>query len=171
MLGANGDHGLLKLRVQTGHAERGQTCIGAHEYDGRIGQELHDHAHVLVVLREHHGRDGHGRAARRMRLGQELRRRLTKVLDLGLHGLLGDGIVDALQANGALVGQIIEDVAVADGLGSALLVAEYEIDPLVDLTRDELGLERQAVDAHKVMRVFRPFGQLDVVDHVFVLCD
>jgi hypothetical protein len=50
--------------------------------DGRVGQELHDHADVVRHRREHHRRQVHGRAPRRVRLHQQLRRRLAKVPNL-----------------------------------------------------------------------------------------
>ena len=47
-----------------------------------------------------------------MRLGEELAGRLAEVLDLALDGLLGHRVLDALQVDGALVRQVVEDVAV-----------------------------------------------------------
>lgn len=51
------------------------------------------------------------------------------------------GVGDALQAHGALVGQVVEDVQGADGFRAALLVAEDEVDPLVQLARDKLAFQ------------------------------
>ena len=166
VLGADGEHGGEEGR----RGERGRRRrVGAHVDDGRVGEELHDHADVLVVLREHHGRDGERRAARRMRLGEQLGGYLAEVAYLRLEGVACARVLDGVEVDGALVGQVIEDVGGAHGLRSALLVAEYEIDPLVQLARDELGLERHAIDAHEIVRALGPLGQLDVVDGLLLV--
>ena len=46
-----------------------------------------------------------------------------------------------------------------------LFVSEDEVDPLVDLARDELRLERLPVDAHELVGGGRPRRQLHVVHH------
>lgn len=48
---------------------------------------------------------------------------------------------DAVQARGALVGQVVEDVEGADRLWPPLLVAEDQVDPLVQLAGDKLALQ------------------------------
>ena len=127
MLGADRHNRLLKLgRVyRCGRVKRREACVGAHKNNGRIRQELHDHAYVLVVLREHHGRDGERRAARRMRLGEQLRWSLAEVFYLRLDRLFSYLIVDAFQIHRAFIRQIVEHVAVSDGFRSALFIAEY----------------------------------------------
>ncbi len=56
--------------------------------------------------------------------------------------LLHDGVGDGLEVHGALVRQVVEDVGGADRLGPALLVAENQVDPLMQLTGHELRLQR-----------------------------
>ena len=46
-----------------------------------------------------------------------------------------------------------------------LFVSEDEIDPLVNLARDELRLQRLPVDPHELVRGRRPRRQLHVVHH------
>ena len=46
-----------------------------------------------------------------------------------------------------------------------LFVSEDEVDPLVDLARDELRLERLPVDAHELVGRRRPRRQLHVGHH------
>ena len=60
----------------------------------------------------------HSRAARRVWLHEELGGRLAEVLDLVLDGLAHDGVGHGLEVDGALVGQVVEDVRGADGLRS-----------------------------------------------------
>ena len=47
-----------------------------------------------------------------------------------------------------------------------LFVSEDEIDPLVNLARDELRLQRLPVDPHELVRGRRPRRQLHVVHHL-----
>ena len=52
-----------------------------------------------------------------------------------------DRVIYRLQVDATLVGQVVEDVGGPDGFWSPLLVAKYEIDPLVQLNGDYLGLQ------------------------------
>ena len=170
MFGAYGyDCGLKCGNIHVAHIEGRLGGVGAHKYHRRIGQELHDHAHVLSVLREHHWRERYGRAPRRMRLAQQLTRCLAKVFNLTLECLLGDRVLDTLQINGALICKIIKHITIPDRFWTPLLVSKYQIDPLMDLTRHKLRLQCHAVDAHEIVRVLGPLGQLNVVHQVVVL--
>ena len=37
-----------------GGAGNSRVCVGSHVHHGRVGQKLHDHAHILLVLGKHH---------------------------------------------------------------------------------------------------------------------
>ena len=52
------------------------------------------------------------------------------------------GVRDGAEVDGALVGQVVEDVQGPGGLGALLLVAEDQVDPLVQLARHKLTLQR-----------------------------
>ena len=78
--------------------------VGRDVANGRVGQELHDHADVVRHRREHHGRQVHVGRARRVRLLEQLRRRLAEVADLVLHSLLHHGVAgQGPQVHAALV--------------------------------------------------------------------
>lgn len=51
-------------------------------------------------------------------------------------------VADGVQVHGALVRHVMENVEGPDGLRTLLLVAEDEIDPLVQLTRHKFTLQR-----------------------------
>lgn len=71
-----------------------------------------------------------------MRFCEQLCWRLTEIAHLILNRLAQSGVVDRRQIDGALVGEIVEDVGGAHSLRTSLLVPEYEIDPLMQLTGD-----------------------------------
>lgn len=60
----------------------------------------------------------------------------------GLHTYLSEhGVGDAVQVHGAFVGQVVKDVQGPDRFRSPLLVAEDQVDPLVQLAGHELALQ------------------------------
>ena len=87
---------------------------------------------------------------------------MAEGLDLVLNGLSHHGVQVGVQVHRGLVGEIIEDIGGSDSLGSSLFVAEYQVDPLVELARHELGLQRLSVDPHKLLRSVGPGRQLHV---------
>ena len=50
-----------------------------------------------------------------------------------------------------------------------LLVAEYQVDPVMKVLRDKVALQRLPVLADKVFRASRPRRQLDVVEPLAIL--
>lgn len=62
--------------------------------------------------------------------------------------------VDIVQVDRPLVGQEVEDVQRPDGFRPPLFVAEYEIDPLVELARHKLALQRLSEGAQEVRETF-----------------
>lgn len=72
-ISSDAQHGrLLQLRVG----------IGRQKHHRTVGNELHHHAQVLGDRLEQHRTGGQDRLAGRMRLGQQLGRRLAKVANL-----------------------------------------------------------------------------------------
>ena len=67
----------------------------------------------------------------RVRLQEKLTRSLAEGLDLVLDGLSHHGVQVGVQVHRGLVGEIIENIRGSDSLGSSLLVAEYQVYPLV----------------------------------------
>ena len=49
-----------------------------------------------------------------------------------------DGVSDSLQIDVALIGEIVEDIGGPHCLRPALLVAKYQVNPLMQLTRYKL---------------------------------
>ena len=114
-----------------------------------------------------------------MRAGEELLGRLAKFRHLhvtrlqfqaALHGGLGRAgrcragrprVVAAVE----VVREVEEDVVRGDGRGPALLAAEDEVDPLVQVRGHVLALQRCAVQAHELGRAAaRPRRQVHVAD-------
>lgn len=83
---------------------------------------------------------------------QQLTGCLTEIAYLIFDSFTHYGIGDALQVTATLVGEIVEDVGGAYGFGSTLLVAEYQVDPLVQLARHKFRFQCHAIDAHKFFR-------------------
>ena len=68
-----------------------------------------------------------------MWLLEELRWHLPKVVDEPDGGIPRQRIIDRFEVNAALVEQMMEDVVGLDGFWSCLLVAENQIDPLMQM--------------------------------------
>ena len=77
-----------------------------------------------------------------MWFSEKLRRRLTETSNLVLDGFAHDRVGDRFKVDLAIVRQVIEDVGGAHCFRSALFVAEDEVDPLVQLTRNNFRLQR-----------------------------
>ena len=98
-----------------------------------------------------------------MRLGEELGRGLTEVRDLGtqrcpihrrrtLAAAATRELGRVVQRDRALVREVVEDVVGGEGGGATLLVAEDQVDPLVDIRRDMLRLQRSTVQRDEGLR-------------------
>mmetsp|Transcript_14780 Transcript_14780/g.29430 ORF Transcript_14780/g.29430 Transcript_14780/m.29430 type:complete len:293 (-) Transcript_14780:943-1821(-) len=96
---------------------------------------------------------------------QQLRRTLAEVLYVRLGGLPLHHVFYFVDVDGALVAEVVEEVVSLDGVRPALLVAEDEVDPRVQMLANVLALEREAVDPYEFVRAaFRPRGQNHVID-------
>ena len=103
--------------------------------------------------------------ARQMRRDEQLRGYLAELLDLQLEALALRVAGDERPVDGALVAQIVEEVVGLEGLGALLLVAEDEIDPVVDALADVGALQSGTHALDEARRtVVRPRRQDDVVD-------
>jgi len=94
---------------------------------------------------------------------EQLARSLTERLDLLFNSLTHHRVALLVEVNGALVREIVEHVCRPDCLWPLLLVAEDQVDPLVELARDKLRLESLSVDPDKLLGTVCPRRQLDVV--------
>ena len=56
------------------------------------------------------------------------------------------GVVEGVEVDCALVGQIVEHIQGPRGFGALLLVAEDQIDPLVELAGHKLALQGLLMD-------------------------
>ena len=112
------------------------------------------------------GRSGGGTSGRVRRVPQ-LRGALPKVGDLHLHGPPRDGVLDSVHVHGVLVGQVVKHVARLDGVLAALLVAEDQVDPVVEVSGHVVRLERLPVEADELfLAAVGPGGQHDVAEGV-----
>ena len=125
---------------------------------------------LFEMRRQQRVDDGHAwestaALALRMRTRKELLRRLTKVVDLRNGGRALDRVRDLGNVDGALVREIVKDVESLLGVAALLAEAEHEVDPLVEMFANVLGLEGLAHDTNKLVRVaLGPRRQHDVVD-------
>lgn len=69
----------------------------------------------------------------RVRIGEQLRGRLAKLCNLLLHRRTGDGVLDGLKLQGALVCRVIEHVTRLDRSTAPLVGAEHKVDPKVQV--------------------------------------
>ena len=67
-----------------------------------------------------------------MRSIKELGGGLTEIGDLDLHGPLGDDVINLININGILIGEVVEDVVCSLCLSPSLCMAKDEIDPFVE---------------------------------------
>ena len=74
----------------------------------------------------------------RMRLQQQLTWSLSKGLDLVLDGLPHHGVHVYIHVHSSLLGEVVEHVGGPHSLGSSLFISKDEINPLMQLTTDEL---------------------------------
>ena len=110
-------------------------------------------------------RGGPRRGARRVRPGEERRRRLPKVVDRLGGRLALERRLDALDVDRVRVRERVEHVERAHGSVAVCAVAKHEVDPGVQVRAHVLRLERLAVAQHKEPRVpVRPRRELHVVD-------
>lgn len=100
-----------------------------------------------------------------MRLLEQLFGYLTEVVDESNDGVALERIVDLVYIDGALVEEMMKHIAGVDGRLALLLKAEDEIDPFVEMCRDEVALERHAMHANELARVvLGPRRQHDIVE-------
>lgn len=95
-----------------------------------------------------------------MCLSEQLDGSLSEAGDLLLDGLeLCGTVLERLHVDRALVSDVVEHVHGPDSLRPSLLVAEDEIDPLVQLAADKVALQCLSMQNHKVLGRFGPFRQ------------
>ena len=115
---------------------------------------------------------GGGGVTGRVRGGKQLAGALPKLLGLQPQGVtrerVGRGCQLLLEDVG--VSERVEEVVCLDGRGTPSLVPENEVDPLVQVSRHVVTLQRLAVEGEEVIGVVGPHGQLDVADwHAILL--
>ena len=110
------------------------------------------------------------RMAPRVRPREELRGGLPEEEDLGLNGLSERGL-ELLEIDRAFVREVVEDVERLFCGGAALLAAEDEVDPLVQVCGDVLALERGAVLADEVLWRGGPRREAHVAERAPLLRD
>ena len=99
-----------------------------------------------------------------MRFLEELLGNLAKVVDETDGGVLLERIGDAVDVDVAFVEEVVKDVDGLEGGLALLFEAEDEVDPLVEMRRDEVALQRLAVSADELARIaFGPRRQENVV--------
>jgi hypothetical protein len=82
---------------------------------------------------------------------EQLQRRLPKVANLFLHGRAQYGVLDGVQVGGTLISQVEEHVARLLGGTPALLAAEHQVYPVVQVGRGVVALQRLPHDAHELV--------------------
>ena len=65
--------------------------------------------------------------------------------------LLLNRILDFVEVNRVFVSQKVENVERLDCFGPILFVPENQINPLMKLCRNNIGLKRQAVNSNKIL--------------------
>jgi len=144
--------GVLPPRLRREHAE----------WDAREGA----HAGRSPV---HGPQEGERRPAGRVRRGEELHRRLAEAGDLRAQRLALGRVGDALEVDGALVGEVEEDVVRLLRRLPLLLSAKDEVDPQVQVAAHVLRLEGAPVLRDEVVRAARPHRQHHVAHPLVVL--
>ena len=91
-----------------------------------------------------------------MGLFEELNGGLSEVFDLRNDGFPSEFILDGIQVDGALVGEVVKDVVGLFGFRSLLFVAKDEIHPMMQVAGDVFGLQRLLMDTNKLVRIGRP---------------
>ncbi len=94
---------------------------------------------------------------------------LAKVVDNARGNSTFLGVGNVVQVPGTSVGQRVEDIEVLYGGFAPLLVAEYQINPLMQLLAHVRAFERLPMLCYEDLGVtFRPWWQLNVVDQAAV---
>ncbi len=78
----------------------------------------------------------------RVRLPEDLPRNLSEVVDEADHSTASHGVVDRVDVHVPLVEQVVEHVGGGNGGFTTLLVAENQVDPVVQVRRDVFALQR-----------------------------
>ena len=84
---------------------------------------------------------------------EQLLRYLPEVVDESDDRVASQRVLDLIDVDGALVEVVVEDVHGLFGRRALLPEAEYEVDPLVEVGRHEVALERHAVHAYELLRI------------------
>lgn len=80
------------------------------------------------------------------------------------------GVRDIIQVHSALIGEVVEHIGGGLSGAAALLIPEDEVDPLVQVLRDMVALQRLALQPHKLVRAaLCPRRQLHIVQVPAVL--
>lgn len=105
----------------------------------------------------------------RMRFNEDLRGILSEVLDHAIDRLSCDRIIDRFPVKGVLVRTIHEDIQSIDRCLPGLFVSEDQVDPLMQMSRDEIRFQGNAMDLNEFFRrVIRPGWQFHVVQQLIV---
>ena len=121
------------------------------------------HADILWRRVEHHRRQVHSRTPGWVGFQQELAGRLPERLDLLLDRLAHHWITLLVQIHSTLICEIVEHVGGSHSFRTFLLVTKDQVDPLVKLARDKLGLQSLSVYPDKLFGAVRPRRQLHVI--------
>ena len=94
-----------------------------------------------------------------MGLLEELFGNLAEVVDEADGGVFLERVRDAVDVDVALVEEMVKDVDGFEGGLALLFEAEDEVDPFVEMRRDEVTLERLAMGADELARIaLGPWG-------------
>jgi hypothetical protein len=88
---------------------------------------------------------------------------LSEIVNEAYDRIALEWVVDLVDVHRALVEQVMKHVGRVDSGLSLLLVAEYQVDPLVQVCRHVIGLESGAVGSDKLARVVLGPGWQDNV--------
>lgn len=101
----------------------------------------------------------------RVRLREELRRRLSEVDDLALCGNTYCLVGDLVEVDLVLIGEVVEDVHGLFGLLATLLAAENQVDPAAQIERGPLCFKCTTLHCNEGVRTAsrRPWRQTHIV--------
>mmetsp|Transcript_8587 Transcript_8587/g.18717 ORF Transcript_8587/g.18717 Transcript_8587/m.18717 type:complete len:371 (-) Transcript_8587:1802-2914(-) len=175
------------------HGDEAVGALGDEEDGSRRQGDLSEaddalgHGRPLLALAQRvhpHDHGGHGPDNLHLVQGLPGRVRLLEQLagDLPELGYLADVLLvqagllflQVLEVHGVLVGEVVVHVARADRrlvsvqVRRPLLVAEYEVDPVVQVQRDVLGLQCLPVLLDEILGILGPRGQHDI-PHLYVV--
>lgn len=106
-----------------------------------------------------------------MRLKENLFRRLTELRNLSFHTATFNRIFNGLNINGTFVCKGIEEVVRFDGIGALLFVAKDKVDPVMQVGRYIVTLERFTVEADEILGRGSPAGKNHITKWSEILLD